>query len=244
MSQRNEADGVKRPLLSQLRTQIQNKQLLTQALTHGSYDHECNYERLEFLGDAVLGMVIVERIYQDFPTTPEGPLARLKAHLGSAVVLSDVAKEHEIFDAVRIGDMSASQRKSAEQSISADVVEALIGAVYLDQGIEAARALIFELLGERLTHATLHVTAARDAKTQLHELVQGALHQRPVYRLLAEDGPAHARRFFVEVAIQDVPCGKAWGNRRKAAEQGAAKEALEAIERGDIELAKLHAMRQ
>src|SRR5699024_4407776 len=143
--------------LSQLRAQMRDEQLLTRALTHASYDHERNYERLEFLGDAVLGMVIVERIYQDFPSASEGPLARLKAHLGSAVVLSDVAEEHGLFEAAYIGEMPISQRESARQNIGADIVEALIGAVYLDRGIDAARTLIYALLGERLTHASLHV---------------------------------------------------------------------------------------
>lgn len=227
------------PTLQRIRSHMKDVTLLNQALTHASYDNDLNYERLEFLGDAVLGMVIVERIYSDFPQAPEGPLARLKAYLGSSVVLSQVAKKHGFFEAARFGEMPAAQLESARENVGADLVEAVIGAVYLDRGLTAARTLVYELLGDRLARATLHVTAARDAKTQLHELIQGAIHQRPSYHLLEEDGPAHARRFLVEVQIEGVPCGKAWGNRRKVAEQGAAQQALEAIERGDIDLAKL-----
>jgi len=232
------------PTLDRIRSQMEDASLLTQALTHASYDNDHNYERLEFLGDAVLGMVIVERIYRDFPRAPEGPLARLKAYLGSAVVLSKVAKKHGFFEAARFGEMPAAQLESARQSVGADLVEAIIGAVYLDRGLPAARALIYELLGERLTRASLDVTAARDAKTQLHELIQGAIHKRPSYHVVEEDGPAHARRFHVEVQIEGVSCGKAWGNRRKVAEQGAAQQALDAIARGDIDLANLYAIRQ
>lgn len=231
-------------LLERVRSQMQNRALLREALTHASYDADRNYERLEFLGDAVLGMVIVETIYHDFPNAPEGPLARLKAHLGSSVVLSEIAETHGIFEAARFGDMPQSQRDSARRSVGADLVEAIVGAVYLDRGLKAARALIVELLGERLQHASLDVTAARDAKTQLHEMVQGALHERPTYHVVKEEGPAHNRRFFVEVQILETSCGNAWGTRRKIAEQGAAQEALDAIARGDINLAKLDTLRQ
>lgn len=232
------------PFLERVRSEMRDTALLNEALTHASYNADRNYERLEFLGDAVLGMVIVERIYHDFPDAPEGPLARLKAHLGSSAVLSEVAEMHGIFDAARFGDMPKSQLESARRSVGADLVEAVVGAVYLDRGLNAARRLIVELLGERLLHASLDVTAARDAKTQLHEMVQGALHDRPTYHVIREEGPAHARRFYVEVQILGVACGNAWGKRRKIAEQGAAQEALEAIARGDIDLAKLDALRQ
>lgn len=230
--------------LARVRAQMQDQALLTRALTHASSENEGNYERLEFLGDAVLGMVIVERIFHDFPDAPEGPLARLKAHLGSTEVLSSIAEEYGLVDAAYLGDMPKSQLDRARKNVGAALVESIIGAVYLDRGLPAARILTEELLGARLARATLGQTGARDAKTQLHELVQGALHDRPRYHLLKEEGPSHAREFLIEVRIDGNACGQAWGTRRKSAEQGAAAQALQAIEDGDIDLAKMAALRQ
>lgn len=230
--------------LERVRADMRDDALLTQALTHASSGAGENYERLEFLGDAVLGLVIVEQIFRDFPNAPEGPLARLKAHLGSTEVLSDVAEEFGLVDAAYLGDMPKSQLERARTNVGAALVESIIGAVYLDRGLTAARLLTEELLGARLAHATIKQTGARDAKTQLHELVQGVLHDRPSYHLLKEEGPSHAREFLIEVRIDGKACGKAWGTRRKSAEQGAAAHALQAIEQGDIDLAKLAALRQ
>lgn len=230
--------------LERVRAQMHDGELLTRALTHASSENDGDYERLEFLGDAVLGMVIVERIFNDFPDAPEGPLARLKAHLGSTEVLSDVAEELRLVDAAYFGDMPKSQLDRARKNVGAALVESIIGAVYLDRGLPAARLLTEELLGERLARATLGRTGARDAKTKLHELVQGVLHDRPSYHLLKEEGPSHAREFLIEVRIDDNVCGQAWGRRRKSAEQGAAAQALQAIEDGDIDLAKMAALRQ
>lgn len=231
-------------LLERVRAKMHDETLLTRALTHASSANDGNYERLEFLGDAVLGMVIVERIFHDFPKASEGPLARLKAHLGSTEVLSDVAEEFGLVDAAYLGGMPKSQLDRARTNVGAALVESIIGAVYLDRGLPAARLLTEELLGARLARATIRQTGARDAKTQLHELVQGALHDRPSYHLLKEEGPSHAREFLIEVRIDGKACGKAWGTRRKSAEQGAAAQALQAIEEGDIDLAKMAALRQ
>ncbi len=229
------------PLLETIRSQMCDVRLLDQALTHSSYDSsvEANYERLEFLGDSVLGFVIVEGIYKRFPRTPEGPLARLKSKLGSTRVLSQIAKEHGLVEAARFGAMPPDQLERARRSVGADLVEAVIGAVYLDRGFEAAKALTLAFVGSRIDEATLGKTGARDAKTTLHELVQGTLHDRPEYVILEETGPAHARRFHVEVRIAHVSCGRAWGDRRKTAEQDAAAMALKVIEEGEIDLAKL-----
>lgn len=216
--------------------------LLRQALTHSSHPDspkQGNYERLEFLGDAVLGLVTVEAIYRKFPQTAEGPLARLKATLVSAKTLSSIAEEYGLFEAARLGDMPQDQQDMARVNVGADVVEAIIGAVYLDQGLEAARTLVTTLFGDRLRDATIGGTGARDAKTTLHELVQGRLHDRPTYAVVSEEGQAHARRFLVEVRIRGTLCGSAWGTSHKAAEQSAATEALARIASHEIELEKL-----
>lgn len=234
-------------LLDEIEASMQKPALLRQALTHSSHADSAsqgNYERLEFLGDAVLGLVAVEAIYQKFPQTAEGPLARLKATLVSAKTLSSIAEEYGLFESARLGDMPPDQLEMARLNVGADVVEAIIGAVYLDQGLEAARALVLRFFGERLRDATIGGTGARDAKTTLHELVQGRLHDRPTYAVIQEEGQAHARRFCVEVRIRGVLCGTAWGTSHKAAEQGAATEALARIEAKEIELEKLRSPEQ
>lgn len=228
--------------LEEIRRSMRDPALLDLALTHASHasvrEPAGSYERLEFLGDAVLGMVVVEHIYAAFPRAAEGPLARLKSALVSTESLSAIATEFGFFEAAQLGDMPKHQLDMARKSVGADLVESIIGAVYLDQGLEAARALIQRLFGARLQDATLGAEGARDAKTALHEKVQGALQERPSYHVLREEGPAHARRFYVEVRIRNIPRGAAWGTSHKSAERAAAEEALEAIARGEIVLEK------
>lgn len=235
------------PILGEIRARMHDPSLLEMALTHASStatSTQINYERLEFLGDAVLGLVVVELIYHKFPDASEGSLARLKATLVSAQTLSEVATDHSFFEAARLGDMPRSQLEMARKNVGADIVESIIGAVYLDQGLEAARSLIYELFGDRFDKATLGQTGARDAKTELHELVQGTLHDRPAYHVVQQEGLAHARQFLVEVRIRNVVCGSAWGSNHKSAEQGAATEALAAIQKGQLDLEKLEAPQQ
>lgn len=229
-------------LLDEIRTSMRNPALLDLALTHASHANVRNpadsYERLEFLGDAVLGLVIVDHIYRAFPRAAEGPLARLKSALVSTESLSAIATELSLFEVAQLGEMPQHQLEMARKSVGADLVESIIGAVYVDQGFEAANALILRIFGARLREATLGSEGARDAKTALHEQVQGALRERPSYHVMREEGPAHARRFYVEVRIQDVPGGAAWGTSHKSAERAAAEEALEAIAKGEIVLEK------
>lgn len=228
------------PLLGQLATSMKDVSLLKLALTHSSSSAApANYERLEFLGDSVLGFVVVEAIYHRFPKTPEGELARVKASLVSARTLSEIAEEFGFFDAAILGDMPQSQLDMARMNVGADIVESVIGAIYLDQGMGAAKALIERVFGARLSAVKLSEGAARDAKSALHELVQGALHERPVYEVIQSDGPPHARRFLVQARILGHLCGEAWGSSHKNAEQGAASEALRRIEAGDLDLEKL-----
>ena len=220
--------------------EMRDPQLLALALTHSSVvPVPGNYERLEFLGDSVLGLVVVETIFARFPQAPEGALARLKAALVSAETLSEVATEFGFFEAVRLGEMQRSQIERSRKNIGADVVESIIGAIYLDQGLDAARAFVHRVFGRRLSEVKLSVGTARDAKSSLHELVQGAFHDRPAYEVIHSEGPAHARRFHVEVRVLGYVCGSSWGPNRKAAEQGAAAEALQRIESGELSLEKL-----
>ncbi len=217
-------------LVQRLRRTVRNQELLTRALTHASYtagkpDTVRDYERLEFLGDAILGAVVVHELFTRHPGLEEGPLSRMKASLVSAVSLGQVAVEQGIAPDIRLGrgeKRSAGRRKNR---ILADVIEAIVGAVYLDGGFDEARALIIDLLGERLA-SDVPAEAWGDSKTRLQEWTQSILRERPEYRLVSQDGPAHRRLFVIEVELRGILLGRGEGGAKKSAEQAAATEAL------------------
>ena len=207
--------------------------LLAAALTHRSHAHEQgheeHYERLEFLGDAVLGMVAAEWLFARFPELPEGELSKLKGHLVSRPVLARHAQELGLGDELRLGvgeERSGGRRKA---SLLADVWEAVLGAVYLDGGLEAAARLVSPVLDAALER---RAGAAGDAKTRLQELLQARGWPLPEYRLLETAGPDHAKRFTVECRVGGEPHGRGEGRSKKVAEQAAAASALESLSRG------------
>lgn len=228
------------PVLGRVLEEMKDPSLLWLALTHSSHAAAPkNYERLEFLGDSILGLVVIESLYHRFPEAPEGELARAKARLVSATSLSEIATECGFFEAARLGEMPQAQLDMARMNVGADIVESVTGAIYLDRGLSAAREFVTRVFGKRLSAAKLEATSARDAKSALHELVQGVLHERPAYEVVQSEGPPHARKFFVEVRIRGHLCGASWGANHKSAEQGAAAEALSRIEAGEIALENL-----
>jgi ribonuclease III len=209
-------------------------ELLRVALTHRSYSNEHgerdNNERLEFLGDAVLGLVTSRWLYDRDPEKPEGRLAKRKSFLVSAPVLARFGESIGLGPELRLGVGEARSGGHAKASILADAVEALFGAVYLDGGLEAAREIIEPVLEDalerrsRMTHA--------DPKTRLQELVQGRGWALPRYRVVAEIGPDHRKQFTVECAVEERVLGAAEGGSKKVAEQRAAAEALERLDLG------------
>ena len=208
-----------------------DRALLAAALTHRSWAHESgggdHYERLEFLGDAVLGLVTAEWLYRRFADHPEGELSRWKARLVSAPALAPYAETLGLGERLRLGvgeDRSGGRTKA---SLLADALEALWGAVYLDGGHAAARAAIVAYL-ERATPG-LETTLRRDAKTELQELAQGRAWELPLYRVVQEVGPEHDKRFVVEVELRGAIAGRGVGRSKKGAEQEAALAALAAI---------------
>ena len=211
-----------------------NGELLRVALTHRSYSNERgeeeNYERLEFLGDAVLGLVTSHWLFDRYPARAEGELAKLKSFLVSAPALSRVAEEVGIGALLLLGVGERRSGGHAKASILADALEAVFGAVYLDGGLEAARAVIHPILertvGER--SRSLHT----DAKTVLQEQAQARGWGLPVYRLADESGPDHRKRFTVECVVEGEEAGRAEGRSKKAAEQRAAAAALARLDLG------------
>jgi ribonuclease-3 len=201
------------------------------ALTHRSYafeqGEEVTNERLEFLGDSVLGLVVTDMAFAAYPTMPEGSLAKLRAAIVNMVALADVARSLGVGLAVRLGrgeELSGGRDKS---SILADCLEAIFGAVYLDQGLDVARALIERLFRPRM-EAYVRGEGDRDYKTILQEVASQELRAMPDYRL-EERGPDHQKEFTATVFLAGEPLGTGSGRSKKEAEQQAAREAYARI---------------
>ncbi len=208
--------------------------LLEQALLHSSYLNEnpgfapASNERLEFLGDAVLGFVIAEKLYQDFPHSAEGEMTRLRAALVRGNTLARLARTISLGDYLYLGkgeEKSGGRRKPANL---AGALEAMIAAIFLDQGPIVTRDFILRLFDEELQKVASR-GARVDYKSQLQELLQSREQQTPVYQLVDAVGPDHDRRFTVEVRADDTVLGKGSGKSKKVAETEAAGAALEQL---------------
>lgn len=205
--------------------------LLDRALTHPSWAQEnggTDYERLEFLGDSVLGFIIAGHLHEAFPDLPEGPLTRMKTALVSGNVLADAGRELGLDSALRLGKGAA--RESVRDSVVEASFEAVVGALYLDAGLDVTRAFALRALGDRMDPETLLAVTA-DPKTALQELSQSRGLGLPAYRIVAEDGPPHERVFTSEVSFDGEVRGSGQGVSKQAAERAAAASALEALGR-------------
>lgn len=212
---------------------FRDRALLTTALTHSSYANEnrgrgeCN-ERLEFLGDSVLGMVVADALFRRFPELPEGRMTRLRAQLVCEESLHRVASELGLGEYVRLGRGEEHTGGRRRTSILADAVEAVIAAMYLDGGLETAKAFIERQILSALDGAG-PVMRVEDCKTELQELVQKKSGQSLSYELLGESGPDHDKTFTSQVCLNGRPIGSGSGRTKKEAEQAAARAALEAL---------------
>jgi ribonuclease-3 len=219
------------PIEKALGIRFGGEELYVWAFTHRSYAYENGglptNERLEFLGDAVLGLVVTDIIYRAFPDLPEGQLAKLRAATVNMNVLAEVARELGIGEAVRLGrgeELSGGRDKS---SILADTLEAVLGAIYLDKGLSRAAALVRRLFEHRVMEAAGR-GAALDYKTSLQELAASSLGGMPSYAI-EEEGPDHAKRFTATVSVAGTAYGSGKGRSKKEAEQHAAREAFETL---------------
>ena len=211
---------------------FQDSSLLEHALTHSSYANESrgrctSNERLEFLGDSVLGMVVADYLYRTYPDLPEGELTRTRAALVCEESLVEVAKELDLGRCLRLGKGEEHGGGRERPSIQADAVEAVLAAVYLDGGIGSARKIVQRYILSR----SQQVNAPRDYKTALQELVQRQPGSEISYELVSESGPDHCRVFVMEVSVNGQVAGRGEGRSKKAAEQMAAKTAIEQMER-------------
>ena len=205
--------------------------LLDVALTHRSWcaEHEgASNERLEFLGDAVLGMLVAERTYVAHPDLPEGQLAKIRASVVSSPALAAAARSIDLGASLRLGRGEVSDGGGDKESILADALEAVIGAVYLDAGLDAARGLVGRLLADSLDRSAVD-PGEHDYKTRLQELVARNSTTPPRY-VLTEDGPDHDKRFHAVVEVAGRTHGPAEGTSKKRAEQAAARLACRSLE--------------
>ena len=209
-----------------------NIALLQNALTHSSYANErwhnslLSNERLEFLGDAILGMTVAKFLYQSFPDRPEGELTRMRADMVCEQTLAKVAAKIELGRHLLLGNGEEQGGGRTRNSILADAVESVIAATYLDGGLEAAQRFIEKFVLVEVPVKRLHNA---DYKTALQELVQQKKNQVLSYGLIGESGPDHDKKFDVEVKLNGVVVGTGSGSSKKRAEQDAARAALEKL---------------
>ena len=206
--------------------------LLETALTHTSYANEVlkdglqSYERLEFLGDSILGFTTADYLISAFPQLHEGELTKLRAELVCESSLAETAKRLGLGEYLRLGRGEESGGGRQRISIIADVVEAVIAAIYLDGGLTAAKRFIYDHV---LVDVKFRVRLNADYKTMLQELVQQKKNQLLSYELLGESGPDHDKQFSVQVLLNGQPVGIGSGTSKKRTEQAAAREAVEKL---------------
>ena len=209
---------------------------LEEALTHPSFAHErrrgprLDNQRLEFLGDAVLGLAVSELLMARYPAGDEGVLSLVRSSLVNADALAAFARDRGVGEALLLGRGADATGERDQTNVLADAVEAIVGAVYVDRGFDAARALSQTIVTERLDRiAGGDAPSARDAKSELQEQVQAEGRPAPRYRVISVDGPDHQRDFLVSVEVGDDAIGEGRGRSKKLAEQAAARAAIESL---------------
>lgn len=224
------------PLLSDIQQRIayrfSDPELLERSLTHKSYANEnkvpFHNERMEFLGDAVLNLVVSEYLMKTCPDSTEGDLSRLRAAIVSEPALAKIARKIGLGKYILLGRGEEQTGGRDKDSLLANCLEALIASVYLDTGKEAAESFITRFFEEAIKKTCVS-GGSLDYKTQLQELCQERLKQLPEYRIVSETGPDHQKQFEVEVWVKNRLSGRGAGKSKKEAEQRAAKKALEKL---------------
>lgn len=212
---------------------IRNKQLAAQALTHRSHTEGellASNERLELLGDAVLGLIIAEHLYQHYPHWDQGQLSKARASIVRASVLCEAAKRAGIAQHLRLSPSEEASGGRERPSILADAFEAVVGAIYLDSGYKAARDYAMQYLKPELDALEAGAMPVQDFKSQLQERTQAWWRITPTYEVVEEKGTPHNKTFVVHVKLRDVIAGRGIGPSKKQAEQNAAANAMEYTE--------------
>ena len=214
------------------RLRFHHPYLLQQALTHRSFlggeveNLPASNERLEFLGDAVLELTVIEHLFRMFPDDREGELTQKKSLLVSKPVLADCADGLELGEFLLLSDAERESGGGERDSILSDAFEALLGAIYLDQGLEVARDFVKRWLLSDVK-SILNDSEKQNFKSLLQEQVQALVRVHPRYRVVRQEGPDHEKRFTIEVVVRGEVLGRGSGHNKKSAEQHAARDALE-----------------
>ena len=207
---------------------FKNTQLLIEALTHKSKKKETHNERLEFLGDAVLDLIIGEFLYKKFPHSPEGELSKMRASIVNEKAFATLAKYLKIGEYLYISSAEEQNNGREKDSILSNAFEAIMGAIYLENGLESVQKLVLNLLDKVYTISDFK-NLFYDHKTNLQELTQAIFGVIPEYIVLDSKGPDHNKEFLVGVFIQEKEYAKASGKSKKEAQQNCAKIALEVL---------------
>lgn len=218
---------------------IRNKQLAIQALTHRSHTEGellASNERLELLGDAVLGLIIAEYLYQRYPNWDQGQLSKARAGIVRAAVLCEAAKRAGIAQLLRLSPAEEASGGRERPSILSDAFEAVLGAIYLDSGYKAARDFALQYLKPELDALATGEMPLQDYKSQLQERTQAWWRITPAYEVVEETGTPHKKTFVVQVKLRDVVAGRGVGSSKKQAEQNAAADALKFTEQNRRQL--------
>ena len=208
---------------------FKDKGLLLRSLTHSSYSHDnnldYNYERLEFLGDAVVELVITEYLVKKYPEFQEGDLSILRAYIVNSSALFEISKKIDLSSNILLGKSEFNGVDNIKKAIVADIFEAVMAAVYLDGGYEKVKSIVLNLLEEFIIEA-VQSNSFRDAKTQLQQICQRDFGRLPEYTLISATGPEHNKTFFVEVDVCGIMKTQGQGRSKKEAEKQAATLAL------------------
>lgn len=218
-------------LESKLGYTFKDKSILSLALTHSSYANEAKHakqynERLEFLGDSVLSIIVSDYLFENYPNMPEGELSKTRASLVCEQSLSMFANEINLGEYLLLGKGEEQNGGRCRESILADAFEAVIAAMYLDGGIEVATIFVLGFIINQIENGTT-VNPFTDYKTELQEIIQQNKEEKVDYFVVSESGPDHNKKFCVEVRLNSNVIGRGEGKSKKQAEQLAAKEALE-----------------
>jgi ribonuclease III len=215
--------------ISKVKSEFKDKSLLDHALTHRSWVNEhkgqrTSNERLEFLGDAILEFVVSREIYNKFPDKEEGYLTALRANLVNTVALSEFAKKVSLGDLLYLSKGEEDSGGRTNPSLLADTVEAIIGAIFIDRGLEDAEIFIKENLMADVAQKASE--PLKDPKSRLQEYAQSLKFPAPKYKVIQESGPDHDKKFIIQVIVNDSPWGEGEGKSKGSAEQAAALQAL------------------
>lgn len=218
------------PLEETLGYKFKNKQLIIEALTHKSYKQPYDNERLEFLGDAVLDLIVGEYLYNKFKKSNEGKLSKIRASLVNETGFDKLARSLNLGDYIFLSNAEQNNGGREKSSLLSNAFEAVIGAIYLEAGLSKAKNIAINLIEENHEEISLD-SLFRDYKTTLQELTQARFGITPEYKVVASRGPDHKKEFEVAVLIEDKEYARASGKSKKIAQQESAKEAVEMLKK-------------